>query len=59
MAEVLRVVFGLKNLRRAPGYSGQLNTFVETVDGIDQRRFIDYNGRVKQQPSSLILQYEL
>ncbi|KDQ09782.1 hypothetical protein BOTBODRAFT_507785 [Botryobasidium botryosum FD-172 SS1] len=58
MPQMMRSVFSLKNVRRAPGRSGELNRFTQSVHGVEQRLYLDYNGLVSPWPSSMIIQYD-
>ncbi|KAG9026836.1 hypothetical protein FRB95_008385 [Tulasnella sp. JGI-2019a] len=60
MPHVIRSVFSLKNLRRAPGQSGQLDRFNQTLYGSTQASmFVDPRANVTPWPPSMLLVYDL
>ncbi|KAF8532744.1 heme peroxidase [Gautieria morchelliformis] len=59
MAHVLRAVFGQKNLRRAPGESGQLTRFTENLHGTSQKLYIDTKGQSTSWPYSMHVQFDI
>jgi len=59
MPQMMRSVFSLRNIRRAPGRSGELNRFTQSIHGVEQRFYLDYNGLVSPWPTSMIVQYDL
>jgi len=58
MPEVLRSIFSLKNVRRAPGQSGILNRFVQDLHGTPQHMYINAKGTVTPWPATMVLQYD-
>ncbi|KAF8585671.1 heme peroxidase [Ramaria rubella] len=59
MAQVLRAVFGKKNLRRAPGLSGQLTRFAEKLHDTEQKVYVDHTGKPTPWPQSMLVQYDI
>jgi len=59
MPQVIRVVFGLKNVRRAPGQSGQLTRFMINWHGTPRPFYINSKGTVTTWPESLVIQYDV
>ena len=55
IAEILRVVFKLQNVRRAPGDAGRLCGFTEIVNETENNVFIKPNGTTSPWPSSMYL----
>ena len=51
--EMLRVIFGLKNLRRAPGAAGTMQNFMLNVYGTDNKMYLDNEGNFGPWPGSL------
>jgi len=58
IAEILRVVFKLQNVRRAPGDAGRLSGFTEIVNETETNVFIKPNGTATPWPGSLYLVYD-
>ncbi|KAG8827835.1 hypothetical protein FRC18_009804 [Serendipita sp. 400] len=58
-AHVLRAVFSLKNVRRAPGPSGQLRRYVQDCHGTPQWFYLDQKQKVSPWPTSMLLQYDI
>ncbi|KAF8878553.1 hypothetical protein BD779DRAFT_1474745 [Infundibulicybe gibba] len=58
IAEILRVVFRLKNVRRAPGRAGRLNGFTTVVNETETNMFINPIGSVSPWPGSMHLIYD-
>ncbi|KAG8750132.1 hypothetical protein FRC11_010733, partial [Ceratobasidium sp. 423] len=56
--EIMRQVFGLKNLRRAPGVLGTLEGFDASLLGTKIRSYVDENGCISPWPTSLVLVYD-
>ncbi|KZT64796.1 heme peroxidase [Daedalea quercina L-15889] len=52
---VLQAVFGLTNIRKAPGSSGLLHRIADPNDG-DKIRYLDTNGQLTPWPVSLIVE---
>jgi len=59
MGAVLSTVFSLKNLRRAPGISGQLKRFRYETNGTEYYQYLDKNMDPVPWATSLILQYDV
>jgi linoleate 10R-lipoxygenase len=57
-AHVLKAVFSLKNLRRAPGPSGTLRRYVQSHHGTPQYFYLDQKQKVSLWPTSMLLQYD-
>jgi len=55
--EVLRVIFSLPGLVRAPGSSGILNKFTQNGLGAPEQLYIDPAGKIGPWPASLVVQY--
>jgi hypothetical protein len=49
------VVFGLKNLQRAPGSAGKLAGFTAKINETDTKIYVMPNGSTSYWPGSLIL----
>lgn len=58
IAEIVKVVFSLKNLRRAPGDAGKLQRFTENIYETETDFFVQRNGTVSLWPGSLSLVYD-
>ncbi|TFK63858.1 heme peroxidase [Pluteus cervinus] len=58
IAEIVKVVFKLKNVRRAPGNAGQLAGFTEVINETKTNVFIKPNGTLSPWPGSLVLEYD-
>jgi len=58
MAQVVKAVFGYKNIRRAPGQSGQLKRFAEDVHDSKQYFYINTDQDITPWATSLTLQYD-
>ncbi|RDB14949.1 Psi-producing oxygenase A [Hypsizygus marmoreus] len=58
IVEVLRVVFRLKNIRRAPGDAGRLNRFTEIVQETETDFYVQRNGTVSPWPGSMFIAYD-
>ncbi|KAF4623505.1 hypothetical protein D9613_002388 [Agrocybe pediades] len=58
IVEALKVIFSLKNIRRAPGDAGTLKRFEEIVHETPLDNFIQRNGTVSPWPSSMFLVYD-
>ncbi|KAG8908060.1 hypothetical protein FRC01_007508 [Tulasnella sp. 417] len=60
MPEVMRSVFSLKNIRRAPGESGKLNRFRSDLFGTTPSYlYVDMKGCVSPWPASMVVQYDI
>ena len=55
IVEALKIIFALKNLRRAPGDAGTLKRFEEIVHETPSDNFVQRNGTVSPWPSSMFL----
>ncbi|KAG8753435.1 hypothetical protein FRC11_007438 [Ceratobasidium sp. 423] len=58
VAVILREIFKLKSIRRAPGVLGQLDGFDSDVLGTTVRSYIDDNGGISPWPTSLVVMYD-
>ncbi|KAJ1305567.1 hypothetical protein OPQ81_000567 [Rhizoctonia solani] len=58
MAVILREIFQMKNIRRAPGVFGQLDGFDNNVLGTKIRRYIDEKGGISSWPTSPVVVYD-
>jgi len=58
IAEIVRAVFKLKNVRRAPGPAGKLNGFKEIIHETETSFYIQRNGTVSAWPGSMVLVYD-
>ncbi|KAL1717727.1 heme peroxidase [Schizophyllum commune] len=58
LPRVLGVIFGLKNLRRAPGQSGVMSSFTQSLHGAPEKLFFDFDGNVTPIPESLFVEYD-
>jgi hypothetical protein len=58
MAQVLRAVFSLNNVRRGPGKSGLLKRHKETTNGIDQWMYLDQKHRPVPWAKSMTLLFD-
>ncbi|THH03822.1 hypothetical protein EW145_g5979 [Phellinidium pouzarii] len=56
---VLRAIFMLKNIQRAPGLSGTLSRIVETKNGCPEVQYLDLKSQITPFPVSMLLQYEI
>jgi len=57
-AHTLKTIFSLKNIRRAPGPSGQLRRYTQWLHGTPQHFYLDTKQRTTLWPTSMLLQYE-
>lgn len=55
IVEIVKVVFSLKNVRRAPGEAGKLKGFSEIIHETETDFFIQRNGTVSPWPGSLCI----
>lgn len=55
ITEIIRTVFSLKNLRRAPGEAGHLKGFSEIIHETETDFYIQRNGTVNSWPGSLYI----
>ncbi|KAG6915284.1 hypothetical protein DXG01_012306 [Tephrocybe rancida] len=58
ITEIVKTVFRLKNVRRAPGNAGILRGFTEIVHETKSDFFIQRNGTVSAWPGSLYITYD-
>jgi len=58
MPAVLRSIFKLKNVRRAPGISGRLQSFKQNLHGTQQTMYLSSKGTVTPWPGSMVIQYD-
>jgi len=58
IAEILRVVFKLQNVRRAPGDAGRLSGYTDIVNETVTNVFIKPNGTTSPWPGSMYLVYD-
>ncbi|KZT36643.1 heme peroxidase [Sistotremastrum suecicum HHB10207 ss-3] len=58
LTEVIRVIFSLKNLRRAPEPMGVLSGFDVSNHGVKQHVFIDAKGKLSPWPGSLVVVWD-
>ncbi|KAJ8508992.1 hypothetical protein ONZ45_g8792 [Pleurotus djamor] len=56
--EIMRAIFSLKNLRRAPGEMGKLHGFTEIVHETETNFYLTRDGGVSPWPGSLYLVYD-
>ncbi|THV05525.1 linoleate diol synthase [Dendrothele bispora CBS 962.96] len=59
IGEVLRAVFELRNLRRAPEQSGRLKRFKDSDQHDLRWAYLDENGFITPWPTSMIVQYDV
>ncbi|KAG6852246.1 hypothetical protein C0991_001607, partial [Blastosporella zonata] len=58
ITEIVKTVFGLKNIRRAPGNAGILRGFTDILHETESDSFIQRNGTVSAWPGSMYLTYD-
>lgn len=58
LVTTLKEVFKLRNLRRAPGRSGEFSTLQHQVAGVNMRVYLDANSRESPIPTTLTLIYD-
>ncbi|THV00228.1 heme peroxidase [Dendrothele bispora CBS 962.96] len=58
IAEIVKVVFGLKNIRRAPGPHGKLTGYTAKINETDTKIYVMPNGSTSLWPGSLTLAYD-
>ncbi|KAF8516240.1 heme peroxidase [Gautieria morchelliformis] len=58
IAEILKVVFGLKNVRRAPGKAGQLVGYTTVINETETNVYVHPNGTTSPWPASMHLVYD-
>jgi len=56
---VMRAIFSKRNVRRAPGQSGQLNRFRHNLYGTESWMYMSAKGAISAFPASLVIQYDL
>lgn len=55
ITEILKKVFALKNVRRAPGDAGKLKGFTEVIHETETEFYIQRNGTVGPWPGSMYI----
>jgi len=55
-AHVLKLIFSLKNIRRAPGPSGKLRRYAQDLHGTSTWFYIDQKQKASVWPTSMLLQ---
>jgi len=55
--QVLRAIFSLKHLSRAPGDSGVLNRAIQHPRGDVEYAYVDFQGQITPWPASMAVQY--
>jgi prostaglandin-endoperoxide synthase 2 len=55
--KILRPIFALQNVQRGPGQSGQLTSFQQVQNGIEETLYVNINAKVTPFPASLVIQY--
>ncbi|KAF9553362.1 heme peroxidase [Agrocybe pediades] len=58
IVEAVRVVFGLKNVRRAPGDAGSLKRITDIVHEAETDSFVQRNGTVTPWPGSMYIVFD-
>ncbi|CAE6443003.1 unnamed protein product [Rhizoctonia solani] len=58
MPAVIKSIFKLKNIRRAPGESGKLRSFTQDLHGTKQTMFLSATGLVTPWPASMTIQFD-
>ncbi|KAG5644792.1 hypothetical protein DXG03_007613 [Asterophora parasitica] len=58
IVEILKAVFALKNLRRAPGDAGKLHGFTEVFNETETDFYVRRNGNISSWPGSLHIVYD-
>ncbi|KAI0081382.1 heme peroxidase [Panus rudis PR-1116 ss-1] len=53
--EILKIIFKLKNIRRAPGTAGKMASFMLPAYGTDNKTYIDGTGNITPWPGSLTI----
>lgn len=53
--EIVKIIFSLKNVRRAPGVAGRMAGFTANLFGTDNRMYLTDTGNVSPWPGSLTL----
>ncbi|TCD62866.1 hypothetical protein EIP91_006272 [Steccherinum ochraceum] len=56
--EILKIVFSLKNIRRAPGQAGKMAGFMLNQFGTDNRLYLTDTGNLSPWPGSLTIVYD-
>ncbi|KAK7458169.1 hypothetical protein VKT23_010077 [Stygiomarasmius scandens] len=59
IAEIVKVVFGLKNIRRAPGDAGKLAGYTTKINDTDTKVYIMPSGTTSFWPGSMTLAYDV
>jgi hypothetical protein len=58
VAQISGPVFGLKNVRRAPGNSGVFDRVPNEECGVSEHRFVNSKGELLSYPTSLIVEFD-
>jgi len=58
ITEIVKAVFSLKNVRRAPGEAGKLKGFTEIIHETETDFYVQRNGTVSPWPGSLYIVYD-
>jgi len=58
ICEIVKIVFQLKNVRRAVGDAGKLTGFTEIINGTDTEFYVQRNGSVSSWPGSMHIVYD-
>lgn len=58
-AHILKAVFSLKNIRRAPGPSGKLRRYAQDLHGTRTWFYIDQKQKASVWPTSMLLQVRI
>ncbi|KAG9073983.1 hypothetical protein FS749_014512, partial [Ceratobasidium sp. UAMH 11750] len=58
MPAIMRSIFKLRNVRRAPGASGRLQSFKQNLHGTQQTMYLSSKGTVTPWPASMVIQYD-
>jgi len=58
VSEVLRAVYAYNNIRRAPGNSGKLKRFTNSVHRQYRYAYLDSENNISPWPGSLFVQYD-
>ena len=53
--EIIKVIFRLKNIRRAPGRAGNMASFMLNQFGTDNKLYLTNTGMVSPWPGSLTI----
>ncbi|KAF9477868.1 heme peroxidase [Pholiota conissans] len=58
IGEMMKVIFKLRNIRRAPGDAGQLKRIVESINETDTDFFVQRNGTISRWPGPMQIVYD-